>query len=784
MPRFHSLTRSVLAALLVALAAQAARAQDDDTKKAAKEAESLRPGLQKKLAAGGDLQKRLRLDKFEAAPGAVKVVGVFLDSPPAKADDTPPFDQVAEELAKIVRDQLKAPKLKLDTSGITRVPLEQHPHVVLQLAANAKAAKGEPLADQVLFTGSTFGPGGGLSVAGKLAAGAAAEKWLTASALTEAIAKNPAAKRPGAEAAVTLDLKAVEWKADPAAIQKVLATAGKPDGTPEEKEALALRRLLVVRAYFTYQTGQGSAALRFKIDGVRMGEAEVKVERAQDAIRPLVAETTGRPNQDGDYGPLVASAIEEPVAALRGAVVARPALDGVRIDPGFTFGPAGEVLPAGVQPGLDEEGRKELQAVVREGFAALGKGKPLAAQYALVAKRPVSARAMAALPIRQVMAELRAWVIAKKDDLKLERLYFPTDPAALSRKYAVSAGGLVLVYRPSSAADVKDVEAEFRRLLKADLPEGVPPAPGAGAKDDAPPSPKDKEPLLPGMTAYLRGVLAGDQKKWNGVLIERGYFDEKNRYVLLGVLDRSGQELELGKLLAGLESDPKWEEYFRSQPTRLAFAVIPMSEMLERVRRVTPAYPEFDGARIDSARYDAAGNLVFGAHVVGLLDPGAAQKLKELLADHPLYKRRVPAGKQVVIQRGSGTPYSDDQLANFSLAFGAKLLAKAGAGKGDRAKAREWLDMALLHYPQESAVWFLDAYYNFAVARDDELARRDLYRVIDAEGPLAFNGPSQRRRRYEAAKDLQGPTRIKLEDLWLECFREVKDGAKPITLRK
>jgi hypothetical protein len=164
--------------------------------------------------------------------------------------------------------------------------------------------------------------------------------------------------------------------------------------------------------------------------------------------------------------------------------------------------------------------------------------------------------------------------------------------------------------------------------------------------------------------------------------------------------------------------------------------------------------------------------------------PGAAQKLKELLADHPLYKRRVPAGKQVVIQRGSGTPYSDDQLANFSLAFGAKLLAKAGAGKGDRAKAREWLDMALLHYPQESAVWFLDAYYNFAVARDDELARRDLYRVIDAEGPLAFNGPSQRRRRYEAAKDLQGPTRIKLEDLWLECFREVKDGAKPITLRK
>ena len=35
------------------------------------------------------------------------------------------------------------------------------------------------------------------------------------------------------------------------------------------------------------------------------------------------------------------------------------------------------------------------------------------------------------------------------------------------------------------------------------------------------------EPTLfqAGLTARLRKEMAGDQKKWNGVLIERGYFD-------------------------------------------------------------------------------------------------------------------------------------------------------------------------------------------------------------------------------------------------------------------
>ena len=596
------------------------------------------------------------------------------------------------------------------------------------------------------------------------------------------------------KADVATDLKAIDWKLSAAALQKLLAASGKPDGTPEEKNKAALRRLWVGRAFFTYQIAKQQTTtvnLRFRIEGVRMGEAELKVALAEDAISPIVTDMVGKP-VPGDYGSLVGVALEEPIQALRAAVADHPGidgvriLDGVRIDPGFTFGPAGELIVAGLQPGLAAAGQKELQTVVQTGLVAMGQGKPLAPTYARIARQPVTVKAMTVLPLGKVKADLRAWVIAAKDDLKLLRVYFPDSLDSLKKRYYVDEGGLVLLYRPAKAADIKDVEAEFRRVLKVHLENGVPPPPAAAP---APTGHADaeKEPLLPSLTAYLRREMAADQKKWNGVLIERGYFDleKKNRYTLLGVVDAARQNVELQKLLDTLKADPKWVEYFTpEEPAKVALDVIPMRAMLDRVKRVTPAYAVFDGMRIESAHYDANVNLIFDAHIVGLLDPAAPPMLAKLLRDSAAYRRRAPADKQVVIARLDGPAYPDDQLANFSLAFGAKLLAKANASKEDDERAKTWLGVGMLHYPNESAVWFLSAYYNFTIARDDELTRRDLYRVVDLEGPLAFNGPAQRRRRYETAKDLQGKDRIKLEALWLDCFREVKDGAQPITMTK
>jgi|GEM_PF-3490479 len=804
MPRFRLTDiHTILVASALAFAPSLASAQDDAEKaaeKAATEAEKQRGEIQKKLAGGTELQKRLRLDKFEAVKDTVHVTGVFLDAPPAKADDPVPFEQVTDELFKSLRDQLKHPTLKFDSKGITRVPPDQHPHVVLQLAANAAGARGETAADECKFDSSRFNATGGLVIVGTRGKTDAVGNWI-AGAIPTTLGKHPAVRVKDDKPDVTADVTPVEWKLSTGTIQKLLAASGKPDGTPEEKNKYALRRLWVERAFFTYQIAkpegkEATVSLRFRIEGVRMGEAEVKVEWAEDTINPIVADAAGKP-VPADYGTLVSVVLEEPVKSLRTAVADHPAikgdyvLDGVRIDPGTTFGPEGELILAGVQPGLTPADQKDLEKLVQSGFEAYGKGKPLAAKYAKVAKQPVLVKAMTILPLGKVKADLRNWAIRTKDDLKFLRLYFPDNIESLKKRYYVDEGGLVLLYRPSNLADIKDVEAEFKRALKTHLEGGIPQPTGAAPPVASHTDAAEKEPLLPSLTAYLRKEMAGDQKKWNGVLIERGYFDlaNKNKYTILGVVDTPQQNTELQNLLESLKADPKWVEYFTpEEPTKVALDVIPMHEMLDRVKRVTPAYPVFDGIRIESARYDANVNLIFDAHIVGELDRDAAPRLAELLKNST-YKRRVAAGKQVLIVRHDGPAYSDDQVANFSLGYGAKLLAKAPASKEDRQKAKEWLDVAMLHYPNEAAVWFLSAYYNYTNTAEDkdsrmELVRRDLYRTIDLEGPLAFNGPAQRKRRYDTAKDLQGPIRNELEALWLDYFREVKDGAKPMTMTK
>ena len=123
-------------------------------------------------------------------------------------------------------------------------------------------------------------------------------------------------------------------------------------------------------------------------------------------------------------------------------------------------------------------------------------------------------------------------------------------------------------------------------------------------------------------------------------------------------MDTAAQNDELTKLMETLKADAKWAAYFSPLPNKPNLTVIPMAEMLNRVKRVTPAYTEFDGVRIESARYDEKGNLVFDAHIVGQIDRDAVPLLAKLLRDHPTYKRRAPADKFVRVVQASGPPYS------------------------------------------------------------------------------------------------------------------------------
>lgn len=740
MTRLHTLFA------LVALAPLAS-AQDDPATAAQKQL----PDIQKQLAGGTALQQRLRVDSFADADGPVKVAGVFLDSPAAKTDDPVPFDAVREEVEKLVRERLKDDALKFDWSGVTKVAPKDHPHALLQLAATAAGAT-EPAADRIKLDGSRFAADGALVVAGLRAKDDATAKWLAA-ATAKHLAKHPAVKVVNSKPLVTDEVKAVDWKLAPTDVQKLFAASADAP----------TRRLRADRVYFAYDVDNPDPAARWgtlnlTLAGVRLGEDAVDAEAIPALLRTHWPELfAGSPKVLVDAKPLLGPGIPEPAAKLQAAVAATPSLDGVRIDPGAEFGPAGELMLAGLQPGLTAAGEKELAATYRAVLKAfIDKGDEAAKRYAALATGGVSAARLKPVPTGKLLAELREWAADTADDVRPTRLYFAADRGLkLQAKTVTKLDGAKLAKRFAELA---------AKYLPADPPAPEPPVPAA-----------DLSTFTAGLTAHLKQVVTADTD-FKYVLIERGSFDADDRYTLRGVADSAAQNDKLATLLAALKAEPRWADYFAPAPNPPALAVIPMRDLLDRVRRVTPAYPAFDGVRITDATYDADGNLIFAANVAGKPDPAAAALLAKLLRDSPAYRRRAPADKQVKIARTGGAATTDRQAGQFSVAYGAKLLAGS-----DEKEAKAWIDSAILHYPNEAGVWFLSAYYNYAKG-DTELVRRDLYRMIDLEGPLAFNGPAQRRRRYEDAKDLQGKARTELEALWLDYFREVKDGAKRMTM--
>jgi hypothetical protein len=166
--------------------------------------------------------------------------------------------------------------------------------------------------------------------------------------------------------------------------------------------------------------------------------------------------------------------------------------------------------------------------------------------------------------------------------------------------------------------------------------------------------------------------------------------------------------------------------------------------------------------------------------------------LADLISKHPSYSRRVakssnPRFPKLRIDAVPLPPaQNENPIANLANGYGANYLGRAGKASFierlyNLAKARAWIDAGLMHEPEQSSIWFLSAYYNFTTG-DRELARRDLYRVIAIEDPLGVSGGDQRRRRYDVAKDLQGVKRDELEKLWMQCWKDFKDGAKPMTM--
>ncbi|HVL15732.1 MAG TPA: hypothetical protein VM529_24380, partial [Gemmata sp.] len=412
---------------------------------------------------------------------------------------------------------------------------------------------------------------------------------------------------------------------------------------------------------------------------------------------------------------------------------------------------------AGLQPGLDAKGEELLAAKVGATLAALALAPDGNALHAKLADRGVSIAKLGRVKVRELHADLKRFAAEKLDETRLARLFFDR------------AGTLTLTCDTPDPAGEAAAKEELRRRVKA---LGLPGEPVVTAS---------ASPLPQSLAAHLRQRVAGaGGDRWAGVLIEGGYFDDRNRFTLRGAADTEAQKRELTDLLATLAQQKEWAGYFAAAPAAEPdVAVVPLRKLVERAARVMPAHAQFDGVCVTGARYefekDAGGlpgqTLVLVAHLAARPDAKAAEALRALVAeDAKGLARRLPRGRPIRFEKDPAQRDAGAELGDFRVGDGAATLAK-----GELDKAAAWLEVGRLHYPADSTVWYLSAYYHLARG-DEELARRDLYRSIEVENRLDFNGRVARNRRYEAAKALQGEKRDELEKLWLRCAKEVKDG--------
>jgi hypothetical protein len=800
-----------LAALLLA-AVQSPAQEKADAPAVADKVKAGTPGftrVREKLAAD-PVGARFRLDGVEAAGNTVKVSGVMLV--PAANDE----DQAATEKAIRVKvisaiQEVAGAKDFKDfdlVAGVKLVTRDKQPHLQLQAAANKAGAK-NPAADELKLADSKFDATGKLVITGARGNNPATIDWL-ASAIRTELASNPAALGPdGKPVPVHLQLDTPGWIADwpmsPAVLRRVMAGSGDPE----------LARIRVDRAYLAAtsikpdETNPAGVSWRYVLSGTVLGRAAPDAKAIRAACDRAFAAGFWDPLKDGDIEGLLNAdfRVPDPGPHFQKAVAANPALDGVRIDGRTEFGPKGELALTGLQPGLSADQVAVLTQTVRGVLTALATGSDSNPGYRKLAEFGVSTSELRLVKADELHADLRKWARDHLDETRLTRLYFdengvltltcdspsPNAPALARAKLRERAAALNVPVSPAGetpapkaepkAGDAKapeKISAELPALAAAQQPKSTGPEPVV--KPSA-------HPIKASLIESLQKMVSDpSNEKWASVLIERGYFDENDRYVVRGVVETKEQRDALAAHLKSLEKDPEWANYFTPkpavEPNEETMPVIPVAKLVQRAQRVMPAYGVFDGVRVIAARYvfqkDSRGvpgqTLVFDAHVVGRVPPAAPDRLQELIAaDEDYYGRRLPKGRPVAIRVVPADVTASDQLGSFTEGLGAQALAR-----GDMKKAEQWLDAGLLHAPHLASVWFLDAYYNH-LRGDKELVRRDLLRMIELEDPLAFNGPSQRKRRYWVAKDLQGPKREALEKIWLGYWQDYKDGARPMT---
>ncbi len=756
--------------------------------------------IRKRLAAD-PVGSRLRVDGFTVTDtGELKLSGVLLVPGADDADRDAAEKQTRARLIAIVQEVAGAKDFKdFDLAdGVKAVRIERLPHLELQKAAN-EAGKLNPAADELRLTNARFDSGGGLVLVGEVGHNPKTREWLFATA-PKILEANPAAMRADAKPAeLAFALSSPDWLTDwpvsPRVLRQIMARSGNPD----------LARIRVDRAYLVASSARADEAnpsgvnWEYVLDGIVLGTNKPDAEAIKAAFGRALAAGFWATLKEGNIDGLLNAdnRVPDPGSHLQKAIAATPTLDGTRIDSRTKFGPGGELALTGMEPGLEKARKAELEQTIRSVLTTLASGSDANPGFRKLTEHGVSLDQLAPVRVAELHSGMRAWAREKQNETRLSRLYFDEngiltllcdspDPAAKDAALAElkrRASSLQVPIAPVAPAPPETKGGESPAAANRATQFIATQPPTSGPEPVVKPSDK---PLKTSLVAALQRIVTDpENKQWDGVLIERGYFKDKDEYIVRGVVESEKQKKALTAYIESLAKEPEWQAYFQPNPPGAPdLEVIPMSKLVERARRVLPAYPTFDGMSVTGARYvlgkDSQGTtgqtLEFDARAVGRTDPNAPAELQKLIeADTKYYARRLPPGRPLRIRVLPDEGNTDEQIANISEALAAKSLAG-----GELAKADQWLETGKLNAPHLASIWFLSAYRNH-LAGDRELVRRDLMRTIELEEPLGFDGPNQRKRRYRVAKDLQGERRSELEKLWLDYWKEHKDGIKRLT---
>jgi hypothetical protein len=535
-------------------------------------------------------------------------------------------------------------------------------------------------------------------------------------------------------------------------------------------------------AYLAYAQGETDLALRFA--GVTLHEALSGDQKTQ--FRNLLKDTCVsqwpmlhehiRGNIAIDIQPIPPQDM-----ALHDQIEAAPALDGVWLDKGATFNDDGKLVLVGRWRGAKQE--KDLKKLIDAHFA----NKPLRANL-----RGIVFDQLDVVPTERILEDLKRWVAqTKKEDIRPDRLYFD------------KAGSLHILLGNKAAEDtnIDALKDELRRLIKL-LPEKQRALKVAVEFRSAAPAIAfvvflenvQAGPVRP-LAKHLREkvVVPGDPR-WDGVLIERGYYGVDGTYNIEGLVDHPKQIDLLEQSLKKLAQSFEWGAAL-DKGWKLSLREMPIRPMLKAIRDVMMEYAEFDRLKLEDRAYHGPDKkLMLRGFSTGADKDKAAARFAQILLAHPQWRERVeawwldpevdaktrasrkpevglditavavdPKAARLAVNRaftaltdnlpdyvndpGQGSPASGQPFYLYScgcwgpiiVAYAKDSPAAAAPKTPDKFPPRavldkciDYLDVALFHSPEESATWYLRAACHLA-AGNEAIALRDLRRMNEIE---------------------------------------------------